>query len=365
MLHKQVGNQFYAYGPYVKEINLWLKYVDEVFIVAPCVQYLPPDPIDLPYNHMQIHIEVVPEFNLLSWSGRIRTLLALPGIFFKTYSQMSNADHIHLRCPGNMGLIGCLTQVFFPKKSKSAKYAGNWDPKSNQPQTYRLQQRILSNEFWTRRMKVLVYGDWEPENKNLLSFFTASYKELEKTEVEVRPLEEQIQLIFVGSLHPGKNPLISCKAVKCLIDAGINCQLNLYGEGEERGILEEYLLKNNLNNFVTLNGNVNSDTLKKAYSESHFLVFASESEGWPKAVAEAMFWGCVPITTPVSCVPEMLGNGSRGDLVEKNPKLIADRIAFYFLNETDYRQKAQEAMSWSRQFTLEKFEEEIKKILVN
>lgn len=365
VVHKQVSGQFFAYGPYVKEMNLWLKYVEEVIILAPCVDHLPPDPIDLPYIHTNISIAAVPEFHLLTWKGKFQTLLNLPGIFLKAFTQVNKADHIHLRCPGNMGLIGCLTQVFFPRKKKSAKYAGNWDPMSAQPASYRFQQRILANEFWTKNMKVLVYGDWEPTNKNLLSFFTASYSENEKAEVLIRSLDQPIQLLFVGSLHSGKNPLISCQTAKILTESGIKCRLDLYGEGEERSALEEFITSNGMTGSITLHGNVNTQALKKAYSNSHFLVFASESEGWPKVVAEAMFWGCLPLTTPVSCVPQMLGHGSRGDLVEKNPKDMVEKIITYLSDESSYRQKALHAVSWSRQYTLEKFESELVKILTD
>ncbi|MFK5957859.1 MAG: glycosyltransferase family 1 protein, partial [Lutibacter sp.] len=34
-VHKIKGNKIYAYEPYVREMNLWIKYVDEVQIVAP------------------------------------------------------------------------------------------------------------------------------------------------------------------------------------------------------------------------------------------------------------------------------------------------------------------------------------------
>jgi hypothetical protein len=41
---------------------------------------------------------------------------------------MRVADHIHLRCPSNIGCwVACSNS--FPKTPKSAKYAGNWDPK--------------------------------------------------------------------------------------------------------------------------------------------------------------------------------------------------------------------------------------------
>ena len=47
------------------------------------------------------------------------------------------------------------------------------------------------------------------------------------------------------------------------------------------------------------------------------MILPSKSEGWPKAIAEGMFFGCIPIATPVSCVPWMLADGSRGILVSE------------------------------------------------
>jgi glycosyltransferase involved in cell wall biosynthesis len=365
VVHKQVGNSFFAYGPYVKEMNLWLRYVDEVVILAPKVENLSPDPIDLAYQHSKITFVEVHEFNLLSWKSRIQTVFSLPSIFLTVISEMAKADHIHLRCPGNMGLVGALAQIMFPRKKKTAKYAGNWDPESHQPLTYKWQRKILSSQLLTKNIQVLVYGKWSNSNKNLLHFFTASYSEQEKIPVAPRILQEPLQLIFVGSLHPGKNPLISCHVVKSLIEKGISSELHLYGEGQERMAIEEFVKSEKLQKHIILHGNVSSEELKKAYQKSHFLVFASESEGWPKAVAEAMFWGCLPLTTKVSCVPDMIGNGERGDLVGKDAQEIGDRIGYYIQNQSSYYQKVQLALDWSREFTLEKFEMEIKKLILN
>lgn len=367
VVHKKVGESYFAYGPYVREMNLWFKHVEEVVILAPKVENQNPDPIDLAYIHPKIKFVEVPEFSLLDWPSRIKVAFSLPLIFLKTWYQMEKADHIHLRCPGNMGLVGTLVQIFLPFKEKSAKYAGNWDPKSEQPATYRLQKKILENEFLTRNMKVLVYGNWSPKSRNLVSFFTASYLNSDKKKTEIRPFGSPVtlKLIFVGNLHPAKNPKISCAVADLLLSLGVDCQLNLYGEGVERTVLEHFIHRNNLHDKIRLHGNVNSETLKKAYSESHFLIFASESEGWPKVVAEAMFWGCLPVTTAVSCVPEMVGQGERGELVQKDAKLIVKRIQALLADENLYRTKAQAAMDWSRTFTLEKFESEIQKVLQN
>jgi len=53
---------------------------------------------------------------------------------------MKSANHIHLRCPGNIGLLACLIQILFPNTPKTSKYAGNWDPNAKQPFTYKIQK---------------------------------------------------------------------------------------------------------------------------------------------------------------------------------------------------------------------------------
>ncbi len=44
----------YAYGPYVREMNLWAKYVDEIIIVAP-ISKEEPSSIHLAYTRQRIH----------------------------------------------------------------------------------------------------------------------------------------------------------------------------------------------------------------------------------------------------------------------------------------------------------------------
>ena len=47
-------------------------------------------------------------------------------------------------------------------------------------------------------------------------------------------------------------------------------------------------------------------TIERHYASSHVLVLTSESEGFPKVIAEAMAYGCVPIVTGVGAIPEVL-----------------------------------------------------------
>ena len=364
--HIKNKNHYYGYGPYIREMNIWLNHVDEVILVAPLIED-ELNPIYEKYNHSNLHFYQVQEFTISSLSNIFKTLIRLPKVFFQVYKAMAQSDHVHLRCPGNIGLIGAIVQILFPNKQKTAKYAGNWDPKSKQPWSYRLQKWILSNTFLTKNMQVLVYGEWEGSSKNVKSFFTATYSELEvqnsKFKIQDSKFAEPFRFIFVGTLSKGKQPLYAIKLVEEMHKKGKKVLLELYGEGILRKELEHYISQNNLEAIVFLKGNQNKETVLKGYQNSHFLILPSKSEGWPKVVAEAMFWGCVPIASPVSCVSYMMGNGSRGIVLQEELNQDVNQIKTVINNQELYQKMASEGQSWSRQFTTDKFETEIKRLL--
>jgi glycosyltransferase involved in cell wall biosynthesis len=151
--------------------------------------------------------------------------------------------------------------------------------------------------------------------------------------------------------------------VEKLYQHGKKVQLNLYGDGILRPTLETYIKQNSLQDIVFLRGNQSKETVLKGYQNSHFLILPSKSEGWPKVVAEAMFWGCVPIASPVSCVSYMMGNGSRGVILQEELNQDVDQIEAVISKQEVYQKMASEGQTWSRQFTTDKFEAEIKKLL--
>ena len=361
--HIRKINEYFAYAPYISEMNIWLKYTNKVIIVAPLKNKKPTE-IDIPYGLNKIDFRPVPDFNLTNFKNVLSSVFKLPIIFWRMFWAMKSADHIHLRCPGNMGLIGCLVQILFPRKIKTAKYAGNWDPQSKQPFTYGVQKWILSNTFLTRNMTVLVYGEWKNQSKNIKPFFTATYSDPEKEIISKTGFNSTIEFIFVGSLVSGKNPLYAMKIMQNLVEKGFNVVLNLYGEGFERTVLENYIQINNLENNVFLHGNQNKEIIKKAYQKSHFVILPSRSEGWPKAIAEGMFWGCVPVATKVSCLPSMLDYGNRGILLEMDLDKDVNRIEEIISDEKTFLTKSRLAMQWSQNYTTDLFELEIKKLLV-
>lgn len=364
--HIKSDGNYFGYAPYVREMNIWLRHVDEVVVVAPLGSGSL-NPIHIAYEHPKMQFRKVKEFNATSLVSVFKTLWTLPAVVRQIYVAMKTADHIHLRCPGNMGLLAAVVQICFPKKKKTAKYAGNWDPKAKQPVTYKIQRWLLRTTCLTKNMQVLVYGEWPQQTQNIKPFFTATYSataiQHPTSSRQLPESTEAVKMLFVGTLTKGKQPLYAMQLVEKLLTLGHQVALDFYGEGVLRSELETYIAAHHLADSITLKGNQSKETLKEAYQNSHFLILPSKSEGWPKAVAEAMFWGCVPVATAVSCVPYMLDYGNRGVLLhehlEKDTTILLD-----LLNDSKaYELKSKAAQNWSQHYTIELFEAEIKKLL--
>jgi glycosyltransferase involved in cell wall biosynthesis len=356
------NNHWFAYSPYVKEMEIWAKYADEIAFCCP--EWKQDNGLlisEIPFKISKTFL--LSDFNIKSFSKGIQSFFQIFYNFFILFKAMFWADHIHLRCPGNVGLLASVVQLFFSNKIKTAKYAGNWDPKAKHPLSYRLQKYILSRTFLTKNMQVLVYGEWKNNTKNIKSFFTATYKESDKEEVVSRNLQGIIKILFVGTLSVGKRPLYAIQLVEKLLKNGFQIEFSIFGEGTERKNIEEYISENMLQNSVTLHGNKTTSIIQKAYQESHFVLLPSQSEGWPKVIAEGMFWGCVPLATAVSCIPYMVDFGNRGLLLEIDLEKDIQHIQELIHDKERFQKMALNGIEWSRNYTLDKFEQEIKLLL--
>ncbi len=365
------NGKFSSYAPYVKEMDIWFSNVKEVGILSP-VKY-PESIFTKEFCFQSVKLFKLPFFKFTTFFDSVLFVIVAPFILFQFIRSFIWADHIHLRCPGNIGLLACLVQVFFPWKPKTAKYAGNWDPSATQPWAYKMQKKILSNTFLTRNMDVLVYGKWPEQSKNIKPFFTASFKEQEKERI-IKNDNPPYKFIFVGSLVEGKRPNIAMQIVIELNRRNIPAELHVFGNGNLMPHLKKIA---NDKDYLHINGNQPLEVVKKVYKEAHFVILASKSEGWPKALAEGMFFGCIPIATPVSCVPWMLNYGNRGiispPLEGTGPEVrtnegkwleeTTNKIVQLIKNPEEMRRMSLAAQDWSQHYTLEKFEEAIKNIL--
>ena len=199
----------------------------------------------------------------------------------------------------------------------------------------------------------------------MLNLFLQQLIQIVKRKINCsKNFNEPLQAVFAGTLGANKRPLETIKLVESINKAGISMQLDIYGDGPLRKDLENYIIKNKLAEIINLHGNQPADVLKKAYQKAHFTILLSQSEGWPKAIAEGMFWGCVPIATAVSCIPWMLDNGKRGILMHNvRESAISEKLISAIEDYKQLNMMSKRAQEWSQQYTMDTFEKEIKNLL--
>lgn len=133
------------------------------------------------------------------------------------------------------------------------------------------------------------------------------------------------ELTFVGELSERKNQRALINLVKRLTIRGINVHLNLIGKGvldRELKILAEVQgVKKNVS-FIGYDRNI-----QKYLDKTDFYVSASQIEGMPFSILEAMKAGCVVICANVKGCNDLIEEGQNGFLYEfNNLEQLTDKI---------------------------------------
>jgi hypothetical protein len=134
--HYAHGGKLYAYGPYAREIDIWADLFPCVNIAAPLRHETPPgDCISFTRSNISVVRQLERGGDTLS--AKAGLVLSLPLLVLGLYRAMRNAHAIHVRCPGNLGLIGSAMAPAF-SRFLVAKYAGQWNGYASEPLTVRL-----------------------------------------------------------------------------------------------------------------------------------------------------------------------------------------------------------------------------------
>jgi glycosyltransferase involved in cell wall biosynthesis len=83
------------------------------------------------------------------------------------------------------------------------------------------------------------------------------------------------------------------------------------------------------------------------------------SEGFPKAVIEAMACGLPVITTNISSLPQLIGNGCGVLLDEPTPSIMANAVRQCWMNKEMYQSMSEQAMLTARRYSLENWRDVI------
>lgn len=124
------------------------------------------------------------------------------------------------------------------------------------------------------------------------------------------------KIIYAGRLGKEKGILLLLEAWKSLEKKYNDWTLDIYGSGEEKTNIKEYITNNNLSHSVVMKGWV--DQVAEIFNQYAFFVLPSEREGFPLVLIDAQQRGIPVISFDILTGPKEIINDDEDGIIVKN-----------------------------------------------
>jgi glycosyltransferase involved in cell wall biosynthesis len=309
---RTAAGEIVGWGPTVTEINYLAGFWDEVVHVA-CFEDGPPKGSSLPYDKINIRLESIPPFGGKRLQDKISIITNAPQIISTVTQALKGATHVQLRLPMGIGIF-LLPYFTFRDRNKYifwVKYANNWKQKKP-PAGYAFQRWFLDRNL--ADCKTTINGFWDDQPAHCVSFENPSLRmsdlDAGKFALASKTFIPPYTFAFIGRMEDEKGVTRILDAIRCMNPETIG-MVHFIGDGKRN---EEYIANASfLGDKVRFHGYQRGDVIRAVLSASHFFLLpTTASEGFPKVVAEACCYGCIPIVSDTSSIPHYVKNGQNG-----------------------------------------------------
>ncbi len=270
-----------------------------------------------------------------------------------------SADVVHAPIPGDIGTVG-IGLALVARRRLFVRYCGNWT-----------QPRTTAERLWTRLMESLRGrrylmlatggGPDRPSSRNVeidWIFSTAlSDGELERLSEWRQAPSSPLVLCTACRLVPGKGVDVALGSVAELTRRGRPVQIVVIGGGEDRERLEALALADGVDDRVRFTGAVTHGEVLAEMQRCDLFVYPTQSEGFPKVVLEALAVGLPTVSTDVSVIAWLVGDGGR--VVGADPKEVADAIEDLVSDDATYAAASKAALAQASGYSAENWAEQI------
>jgi len=357
---------WWSYEPYVQEMDVWLDIFESMVVVAP-LENGPPPEFWSPYRNSE-RLSVIPYQKNKGWglNQKKTSIRDIPMMVSALVKGITSTDAFHLRTPGNISLLGLFLAPLLQKRV-CAKYAGQWPSYPGEALSYRVQKALLRS-FWFHG-PVTVYGQWMIQPNHIIPFFT-SVMNTEQVRMATkvaacRVLHNPIRVLFVGRLTKSKNVHILLDALSQLEKEKVSFECRIIGDGPEKQALEVQAKQQLVDSYnISFTGGLPFEEVLSNYEWADVLILVSETEGWPKAIAEGMTYGLVCIGNNRGLVPQMLEQ-ERGWVVEPgNSEALVNIIKRITQYPDQYCEISKRAALWAKKYSLDSLRDAIRELLI-
>lgn len=352
-----------GWGPTINEINYLSDYWEEVVHVG-CLHQKPTPPSALPYSNSNITFAPIPAYGGKSIKEKLLILVKIPKIIAQVVKNVKGASEVQLRLPTSMGLFLLpLFSFILPRRYTFwVKYAGNWN-QQNPPLSYCLQRWWLKKDF--ARCKVTINGFWDDQPAHCISFenpcLTQEDIRLGKQIAATKTFDGSYIFSFVGRLEDAKGVSRIIEALRAIPDDKIK-EVHFVGDGNKT---EQYIKQASfLGNKVVFHGFLDKKGVHTILSKSHFFLLPSDSEGFPKVIAEAACYGVIPITSDVGSIAHYI-NESNGFVWQINGDKTFEEVFSEAINSssTQLKEKSIRITNVAKLFTFENYKDKLSQLI--
>ena len=184
-------------------------------------------------------------------------------------------------------------------------------------------ERIIAISHYTKKAIVDIYGIDEDRIKVIYNsidtnFFSRTNEIDPRICKKIKEFKGNNLLgIWVGRSHSIKNPELLFEVIKGMREYRV--KFIIIGMRRDDRFIKDYADGIDKDNVLFL-GKVDNDLLPGIYSLSDFLLITSVYENLPTVLLESMSCGCIPISTDVGGIAEVIDEGVNGFLINSHDK---------------------------------------------
>lgn len=263
--------------------------------------------------------------------ARVGRIKEAPRIYARLLRAIASSDYVYIRFPSWVGLAAwrCVRWLDKPywislhgdweQILGMYEYSANTALERIYYRTSRLYvQRSLRNIMAHARSTFFIGQSlcqrFVQKNVPSIAYHDTTHLATDVWELRRICAKQELTLLFVGEISKAKGVDILVGAATTLAKQGYRLRLIFVGRGPELDMLQQQQISNVM---IELKGWVSQgEALDRLFLEADALVLPSLTEGVPRVIVEAMVRATPVIATTVGDIPDLLGDGRRGWLVE-------------------------------------------------
>ena len=171
-------------------------------------------------------------------------------------------------------------------------------------------------------------------------------------------VDKENRMVIIGSLVDKKGQQLAVESIAVLVKRGHDYKLDILGDGKDFKKLSDLIIALNLNEHVTLHGNV--DYPETFLHKAKIYLHTAKYEPFGLVILEAMAAGLPVVCTDGSGNRDLIKEGKNGFMLkDRNPALLADKIELLMQNEPLRIQMGDFANRYSHKFDISVYIKEL------